>query len=295
LFDILVPTLAELLNVYVESEEVLAAVVDVLFEQSVAEANFRYNGARICGVFCKSLDISGSLKSFPQLLLERFYQEHKQSKRTGCDKYVTDRLRGFAFFAGELFVNLEFQLTVAGGSQKYAVIGDSLLEILESLLTMPDDDNLKCVGQILKFAGTALEDYEIKNCGAAPLMDKIFQRIRDVTHNTDVNRPLREMLLRVVELRSNDWGRAASSTVQRSEHSNRQLTSGEAVLYGPDGVPLTVEEAHFLHSNGGACEHDDDEDYDFLRHIEGGWSTGDELDDEIAAAYEEFLRDQEDQ
>jgi len=288
-FDVLVPTLAELLNVYVESEDVLAAVVDVLFQQSVLEANFRYNGARICGVFCKSLDIPASIKKFPQLLLERFYEEYKELKRANCDKRLAERLKGFAFFAGELFVNLE--LTVAGGTEKFAIIGDSLLEILEFLLTIPDDDNLKCVCQILKFSGTVLEDYELKNGGTSPLMDKIFHRIRDLTHNTGINRLIRDMLLRVQELRNSDWGRAEATSVV--EPTSRQQLPWEAVLYGPDGQPLTVEEAHFLQSNGGGYEQDDDEDYDFLRHIEGGWSTADELDDEIAAAYEEFLREQE--
>lgn len=85
---------------------------------------------------------SGFLKNW---LVYRCRQENEQVKELleGDPK----RLHSYTLFLAELFIQLE---TKKGTGTKIPVLGQELYEDLKLLLSIANDDNVKCACQVLK-------------------------------------------------------------------------------------------------------------------------------------------------
>ena len=76
-----------------------------------------------------------------------------------------------------------------------------------------------------------------------------------------------DLLLNMIELRANDWGRASTSPVAPvtnpppTPHPPTHPQMG--VYYGPDGQILTAEETEFL--DQGINRHEDEEEYESVK------------------------------
>ncbi|KAG8237603.1 hypothetical protein J437_LFUL012402 [Ladona fulva] len=117
----------------------------------------------------------------------------------------------------------------------------------------------------------------------------------------------------VVELRNSCWGRSSSSvadfppsSVRHNEdnipyHSHSGSWQGgsrrgqrhfhsnvdEPVFYGPDGQILTAEESRFLQDSIAAiCDEEECGDGEWVDN----WSDGGGMDEEMEAAFEQFLQ-----
>lgn len=247
-FDTLARLLVDALNVTVTSEATMKSVVHEIVEQAVTEPNFRYNGARLCKYLDNNLKVSFNNVGFRSNLFRRLEQDYKLKDSYVQDPDQVERLRGFTMFMGELFVHFEIMMDRL--SHKVTLLGEIVPLLLETLLKHPTSENIKCVCQMLKFTGAALEDHERLVSASAKTMDKLFSLMKSLTLGEAVDRRSKEMLINVIELRASDWGRVPSSPVVRDEAAGEPDAFGtQPILYGPDGNPISSEEVLFLESN----------------------------------------------
>ncbi|XP_067135414.1 polyadenylate-binding protein-interacting protein 1 isoform X2 [Centruroides vittatus] len=281
-FDRQIKFLTNVLNQWLTDEETLHSIVNIIFEESVHEPNFRYNGAKLCNHLSHHLISPSDVPKFRSVLLRRCQEEHQRHKELAKTQDKNGYLRGFALFMAELFSQLE--VSQNNVKERILTLGIGLLEILDTLLKLSSSDHLKCACQILKCVGAHLEDQERNIRSRSISLDYIFQSLKNISESGNCKSDIKAMISSVLELRAHDWGRtslpATSTSVEPVVDSTRL---NEPVFYGPDGLPITPEEALFLESQRLSPDYGDDEYDDDLYE-------NDEMDDVIQEAYEEFLR-----
>lgn len=96
----------ELNAVYIEFAQncfVISNSIEILFEQSICEANFRYMGARICRLLDGIVATPDSI--FRDMLSAKMADTQQQNKL--FIKNEANKVRGCALFLGELFLQLQ--------------------------------------------------------------------------------------------------------------------------------------------------------------------------------------------
>lgn len=281
-FDRQLKFLTNVLNQWLTDEEILHSIVNIIFEESVHEPNFRYNGAKLCNHLSQHLISPSGVPKFRYILLTRCQEEHLRHKDLAKTQDKNGYLRGFALFMAELYSQLE-----VCRKEKLHSLGTGLLEILDTLLKLSSPEHLKCACQILKCVGAHLEDQEKNPRNTKPKtvnLDDIFHSLENIIKSGTCKTDMRGMISSVLELRAHDWGRTPSPATSTSIEPVMDTTRlNEPVFYGPDGLPITPEEALFLESQRLSPDYGDD-DYDDDLY------ENDEMDEVIQEAYEEFLR-----
>ncbi|GIY77066.1 polyadenylate-binding protein-interacting protein 1 [Caerostris darwini] len=279
-FERKIQSLTHTLNTMVDDDESMRAIVNIIFDESVRQPNLRYSGARLCKCLCNDLDASPDRLNFRSVLLTRCNQEFKRREALAEAEDNGTYLRGFAMFTAELFSQLEVM------KQRVTVLGDSLPNLIKTLLNYASSDNLKCACQVLKMVGASLEDYErgkVCNNGTAPEMDYIILSLKKLANSVDYTRNIKDMINSVIKLRDSNWGRL-TPTENSGYETSPPTAVDEPVMYGPDGKPMTADELTFLQSQYASNMASDGDDFDFYEESE-------EFSDEISEAYEIFLRD----
>lgn len=116
-------------------------LVEAIVNQSIAEPNFRYNGARLCSMYDSVSPPEES--TFRACLLERCSTE--ENKIISGLETSEENMRGFAMFLAEIYTQLE-------DSQRGRIktLGESLCKVLLHLLDTDKEVNIKAVCQLLK-------------------------------------------------------------------------------------------------------------------------------------------------
>ncbi|XP_041976037.1 polyadenylate-binding protein-interacting protein 1-like [Aricia agestis] len=234
-------------------------LVEAIVNQSIAESNFRYNGARLCSIY-DSLDIAEE-STFRACLLERCSaEEHKIISGIETSE---ENMRGFAMFLAEIYTQLEDN---QGGRIKS--LGESLCKVLSHLLDTNKEVNIKSVCQLLKLSGLALD----ADCPLA--MQAAFERLK---------RCEMPCVRGVLALRAARWGLTDSAPRVSPHHNHHGMSSnGESEsVYLEDGQVLTAEEAAFLDTNLKDKPYYKEE----VAEIDDEW----EMDDEMQDGFYEFL------
>lgn len=242
-------------------------LIEAIVNQSIGEANFRYNGARLCSMYDSVATPEES--TFRSCLLKRCSAE--ENKIISGNEPSDENIRGFAMFLAELYTQLEDnQVGLTGG--RIRTLGESLCKVLLYLLDTEKEMNIKSVCQLLKLSGIALD----ADCPQD--MHAVFERLK--------KRASLACVRAVVELRAARWGLADEP--QQQHIARRQNGEGEGEGFLADGQSLTAEEHAFLQSNltgakNGALEED------ILEELQNdAWDTG--MDAEMQAGYLEFLK-----
>ena len=176
--------------------------------------------------------------------------------------------------------------------QRVAVLGDAVPQLLTTLAGEPNKENVKCIVQTLKCAGSVLEEEERNkagNSGRTPQIDRAMEVLDRLSRDEGLDPTLSEMLQSLVKLRKSNWGHSPPSSLTGSGPDSLPgagTFSLDPTFYAPDGEALTMEEYSFLQEFGIA----EDDGYNEPQ----AWSTGDDpgMGDEMEVAYEEFLRTQ---
>uniref|UniRef100_A0A2A4J7D0 MIF4G domain-containing protein n=1 Tax=Heliothis virescens TaxID=7102 RepID=A0A2A4J7D0_HELVI len=250
-------------------------LVEAIVNQSIAEPNFRYNGARLCSMYDSVSPPEES--TFRACLLERCSSE--ENKIISGLETSEENMRGFAMFLAEIYTQLE-------DSQRGRIktLGESLCKVLLHLLDTDKEVNIKAVCQLLKLSGIALD----ADCPSG--MHAAFERLK--------RRASLACVRGVVALRAARWGTAEPEPVAPPPELRRRYNYGAVngeVESGPsdggylaDGHTLTAEERAFLQSNlppGKNVALDED----ILEELENdAWDTG--MDAEMQAGFLEFLK-----
>ncbi|KPI97972.1 PREDICTED: polyadenylate-binding protein-interacting protein 1 [Papilio xuthus] len=262
-------------------------LVEAIVNQSIAESNFRYNGARLCSMYDSVSPPEES--KFRSCLLERCAAE--ENKIISGVETSEENMRGFAMFLAEIYTQLEDS---QGGRLKS--LGESLCKVLLHLLDTDKEINIKAVCQLLKLSGIALD----ADCPTG--MHAAFERLR--------KRSSLPCVRGVVALRAARWGltepdrepqpphnpapQSAPSAHDTRRRQPNNIYNGDMEGganneggYLADGHTLTAEECAFLQSNLPPKAAAIDED--ILDELENdAWETG--MDAEMQAGFLEFLK-----
>uniref|UniRef100_T1J8W3 MIF4G domain-containing protein n=1 Tax=Strigamia maritima TaxID=126957 RepID=T1J8W3_STRMM len=193
------------LNNLKNDEKILKYAINLIFTSSVMHPNLRYNGARLCSYLSQNSDAT-----FQRLLKEQCREDFDK-----CESMLTDsalQFRGLVYFFGELFVC----------SSGY-VEAEDVCHLLSLLLDVPTDENLKCVGDVLKLTGVFMTDkfglFIEDNCFERVLR-KLKKVLSDGDNNIDVHR--RAILVSVLESRARNWQSGIKEDVINSANYERQ-------------------------------------------------------------------------
>uniref|UniRef100_M3YSJ9 Polyadenylate-binding protein-interacting protein 1 n=1 Tax=Mustela putorius furo TaxID=9669 RepID=M3YSJ9_MUSPF len=239
-FETEIEQFAETLNGWVTTDDALQELVELIYQQATSILNFSYMGARLCNYLSHHLTISPQSGNFRQLLLQRCRTEYEVKDQAAKGDDVTrKRFHAFVLFLGELYLNLEIKGT-NGQVTRADILQVGLRELLNALFSNPMDDNLICAVKLLKLTGSVLED-AWKEKGKTD-MEEIIQRIENVVLDANCSREVKQMLLKLVELRSSNWGRVhATSTYREATPENDpNYFMNEPTFYTSDGVPFTA-------------------------------------------------------
>uniref|UniRef100_A0A3Q0STW0 Polyadenylate-binding protein-interacting protein 1 n=1 Tax=Amphilophus citrinellus TaxID=61819 RepID=A0A3Q0STW0_AMPCI len=279
------------LNSWVTTEELLKELVELIYTQSTSIPNFAYTGARLCNYLSHHLSINPTSGNFRQLLLKRCQTEFEQRNvAVRGDPETQKKFHSYVLFLGELYLHLEIK-SLKGPPARARVLLAALKELLISLFSSPVDANLICAVKLLKLTGSVLDD-AWKESGEQH-MEELIKRIEDILLDAACSRDVRQMLLKLVELRSSDWGRvhAAAAASNATPDNDPNYFMNEPTFYTEDGTPFTAA--------------DPGESTDMSMHTEISGNTvlhmnmpnlydfEDEMEPEIEEAFENFCLESE--
>jgi polyadenylate-binding protein-interacting protein 1 len=260
---------------------VISNAIEVIFEHSIEEQNFRYTGARLC-LILDNLDPSPE-STFRSLLSMKM--EYQQSELVKYMQNEQRRVRGTTLFLAELFV----QLKKPDDPRNMADISRYVLNSILLLLSKHGPENIKCVCQTLKLSG-----YELQNENPTDVEEAITQ-LKFIAEEQNVQ--TKRLIQSVVDLFYDNWGRRDVEAVENQtpiipENIPQNFNDGP-VFYGPDGQIISEEENSFLVSNINPYpininEILDEDNYD----LDDDDDDEPEMDYEIRMAFEEFAKNQ---
>ncbi|XP_078416556.1 polyadenylate-binding protein-interacting protein 1 [Cetorhinus maximus] len=293
-FELEIVQFTEMMNGWVNTDEALQEVVEIIYQQATTVPNFTYTGARLCNYLSQNLTINPRNSNFRQLLLQRCQTEYvKRDEAVKGDEKTRKTFHSFVLFLGELYLNLEVK-GPNGAPTRAEILQTGLRELLNSLLSQPVDDNLICAVKLLKLTGSVLED-AWKGQGKPDMID-IIQRIENVVLDSDCSRDVKQMLLKLVELRSSNWGRVhtAATYNEATPENDPNYYMNEPVFYSAEGIPLTPADPDYLEKYQEMIDREElfqgysDEDGDaYLDDSEN------EMDPEMEEAFEKFCAETE--
>ncbi|XP_031300572.1 polyadenylate-binding protein-interacting protein 1 isoform X3 [Camelus dromedarius] len=299
-FETEIEQFAETLNGWVTTDDALQELVELIYQQATSIPNFSYMGARLCNYLSHHLTISPQSGNFRQLLLQRCRTEYEvKDQAAKGDEVTRKRFHAFVLFLGELYLNLEIKGT-NGQVTRADILQVGLRELLNALFCNPMDDNLICAVKLLKLTGSVLED-AWKEKGKTD-MEEIIQRIENVVLDANCSRDVKQMLLKLVELRSSNWGRVHVTSTYReaTPENDPNYFMNEPTFYTSDGVPFTAADPDYQEKYQELLEREDF----FPDYEENGTDLSgagdpylddidDEMDPEIEEAYEKFCLESE--
>uniref|UniRef100_A0A3B5LK20 Polyadenylate-binding protein-interacting protein 1 n=1 Tax=Xiphophorus couchianus TaxID=32473 RepID=A0A3B5LK20_9TELE len=292
-FESDVEEITSMLNSWVTTEDLLKELVELIFTQSTAIPNFSYTGARLCNYLSHHLALCPQSGNFRRLLLQRCQTEYEQRNvAIRGSPEAQKKFHSFVLFLGELYLNLE----VKSGKEapnRADILLLALKDLLESLLSHPVDANLICAVKLLKLTGSILDDAWKKS--GKPHMEELVRRIETVLLDATCSRDVRQMLLKLVELRSSDWGRVSSAAAasNATPDNDPNYFMNEPTFYTEDGTPFTAADPEYAEKYQELLEK---EDYFHDAYGENGneeYDIEDEMDPEIEEAYENFCLESE--
>ncbi|XP_019373440.1 PREDICTED: polyadenylate-binding protein-interacting protein 1 isoform X1 [Gavialis gangeticus] len=299
-FETEIEQFADTLNSWVTTDEALQELVELIYQQATSVPNFSYMGARLCNYLSHHLTINPQSGNFRQLLLQRCQTEYENRDQAAKGDEVTRKqFHAFVLFLAELYLNLEIKGT-KGQVTRAEILQVGLRELLNALFSNPVDNNLICAVKLLKLTGSVLED-AWKEKGKTD-MDEMIQRIENVVLDAHCSRDVKQMLLKLVELRSSNWGRVHVTSTYReaTPENDPNYFMNEPTFYTSEGVPFTAADPDYQEKYQELLEREDL----FPDYEENGTDLSgagdpyfddmdDEMDPEIEEAYEKFCLESE--
>ncbi|XP_035166853.1 polyadenylate-binding protein-interacting protein 1 isoform X2 [Oxyura jamaicensis] len=299
-FETEIEQFAETLNGWVTTDEALQELVELIYQQATSVPNFSYMGARLCNYLSHHLTISPQSGTFRQLLLQRCRTEFEnRDEAAKGDEATRKQFHAFVLFLAELYLNLEIKGT-KGQVTRAEILQEGLRELLNALFSNPVDNNLICAVKLLKLTGSVLEDaWQEKGKDD---MNEVIQRIENVVLDANCSRDVKRMLLKLVELRSSNWGRVlgTSSHTEATPENDPNYFMNEPTFYTSDGIPFTAADPDYQEKYQELLEREDfcpdnEENGTDLPGADYLYfdDTDDEMDPEIEEAYEKFCLESE--
>ncbi|XP_052412998.1 polyadenylate-binding protein-interacting protein 1-like [Carassius gibelio] len=288
-FESEIDYITDTLNSCVTTEETLQELVELIYKQSTSIPHFAYTVARLCNHLSHHIHFSPASGNFRQLLLKRCHTEYEQREQAvRGDPDTQKKFHSYVLFLGELYINLEIKSGKDKPGRANILLG-ALKDLLNALFSHPDDPNLMCAVKLLKLTGSVLED-TWKEKGQSD-MDEIIKKIEVLLLDAKCSRDVRTMLLKLVELRSSNWGRVHTAAVSSdaTPDNDPNYFMNEPTFYTADGTPFTAADPEYSEKYQEILDREDcfpdayDEDGN-----DSFCSDEDEMDPEMEEAFERF-------
>ncbi|CAL1537577.1 unnamed protein product [Lymnaea stagnalis] len=299
------------------STEIVNEMVESLFNQSIQEQNFRYTGARICQFLTSNLKSNPLFSGFHKIFIKRCQVEYEKLIQGNCCDQ--ERLRGLSMFMAEIFLNVE-TVNQDGAIERLAFLPKILIHFVHTLLSQPNDLNVKCSCQLLKLSGALIDDVVKSQRDQCIKFEEIFIKLQKLKSDPGLSDNAKFLVGSVLNLKENEWNRSVSSPPKKTfqfttDPNNFQVP--EPVFYNNDGSICSRTEAGLPEEEGedGAYVLNEEEEIAFLEwqaeqegltdqgqgyfndtgydsyQLDEGVDDGG-MGDEVEAAYEEFLQEQ---
>ncbi|XP_012686054.1 polyadenylate-binding protein-interacting protein 1 isoform X2 [Clupea harengus] len=291
-FEFDIDNITATLNEWVTAEVTLVELVELIYTQSTSIPNFAYTGARLCNHLSHNLALSPASGNFRQLLLKRCRTEYEQRDQAVRGNEETQKsFHSYVLFLGELYLNLEVK-SAKGPPSRAVILLAALKDLLIALFSKPVDGNLICAVKLLKLTGSVLEDAWKEN-GKSD-MDEVIQKIENVVLDATCSRDVKQMLLRLVELRSSNWGRvlSASASNEATPDNDPNYFMNEPTFYTADGTPFTAADPDYSEKYQEILDREGYDDYEENGNDDFD-SDDEEMDPEIEEAFEKFCLESE--
>lgn len=228
--------LSKLFVNYIDDTFVLYSAIEMIFEQSIKESNFRYMGARL-------LHLLDDLNKDPMSPMRQLLQNKIMLQANELPEFMKQeqvKVRGATLFLAEMYMQLQNPQQVAEIN-----MADFIIRAIKLLLQKEGPENVKCVCLCLKLSGFKLEmeqDYrENVNC--------ILQDLEQLVLKEALPNDTVKIIQSVLDLREKSWGRSSEEIASMASISHVPLgleSNDSPVIYGPDGEVLTEEESSFV-------------------------------------------------
>ncbi|XP_059175918.1 polyadenylate-binding protein-interacting protein 1-like [Physella acuta] len=307
--------------------DIVNDMVENLFKQSIQEQNFRYTGARICQYLTSNLKSNPSFSGFNKIFMKRCQAEYaKRADFIQGGREDQDRLRGLSMFMAEIFLNVEVE-TPDGSHQPLQFLPDILMDLIQTLLSKPTEQNVKCSCHMLKLSGSLMDNVVKNNPVQCGKFVSIFDSLKSLQQSPDLPENVKLLIGSVIKLRDGEWNRTSSSPPKKAfqfTSDTNNLQGLEPVFYNHDGSICSRREAGLPdeETEEGAYVLNEEEEEAFLQWQAeqdgltgeaGPWNYNDTgyesyqlmmlyfsddvnddggMGDEVEAAYEEFLQEQ---
>ncbi|XP_060829950.1 uncharacterized protein LOC132914663 [Bombus pascuorum] len=283
-FTLIVPPLINNLRPYLGIPSQFQEIIKIIIQQSINEGNFRYSGARLCASLDNSLtpieQTSFRWTLYTLCKSETDSQASNWQQKENHTEEEQKNCHGLILLLAELVTQMDHASAFT--------LGNLLIQFIIIILKKPAPNSVKNICQALKLAGQTLEKDKVES--RRKEMENMMRALTEIVTEGRVDSHIGHMVHSVHELRNGNWGQSSdnSTTVESIEPLDPNQAIDEPVLYGPDGKLLTPEENKFL-------EEVSDSTMNIEDHIisEQGYE-GEEPwmseDDDIDAAYEEFLK-----
>ncbi|CAF0928386.1 unnamed protein product, partial [Didymodactylos carnosus] len=216
----------DLLNIGIDSPNVLKGIILLIFEKSLVEPNY-------CGLYaelCRRLDKDAPnfepsdsiIKTFRRLLLAKceyeFENRAKTTTQNGNNEFPDYRPEQHLDQQQSSLTPIEMRIEgkkkavgnikFIGELGKLDLVSEAILhKCIKTLLTSSNNESLsekcedlECLTKIMQTIGKKLDNQQGKN-----LMDQYIERIKKLQANKDLPSRIRYILQDVIELRENNW------------------------------------------------------------------------------------------
>ncbi|XP_070196104.1 polyadenylate-binding protein-interacting protein 1-like isoform X2 [Littorina saxatilis] len=247
-----------------DTPQILQMVIEILYQQSIYEPNFRYTGARVVHFLCSELKDHKIFGNFKFEFLNKCQQDYKQREMLlkGSPEGL-NTLCGLTLFMGELFLN------VTAGTERLDFLPSALTDLVLTLLSQPSDVSVKTSCQLLKLAGGVTEDAMRRTPEGFQVFNNIFSTLNSLQSSPNLSQNNKLLMKSVLNLRDNNWGRPESRPPQEIPQSNSvpapEFVQSEPVFYNQFGKTITREEAGYAKEEE---EEENLEDYELTEEEE---------------------------
>jgi hypothetical protein len=238
-------------------QDALGTISSIIVNMALGADNVSYPIGKLSVYLCEELAFlpeSAPQRRFQGEFLSVCHMVH-QDRFTVLES-DSDRLRRFAVFMAELFIQLK---TPQG--KHLNVLGKAMLEQINTLMTPLvnqqhiTEQNLKSVIRILKCCGSALEGMSNEE---KYVVNSTIIQLQTLKDEVNISQNTKQAIVDLAALQKNGW-----QYVQPTGAGGRRAQNGTSngiferedylapVMWGPDGNPLTEEEAAFLQEHLG--------------------------------------------
>ncbi|OTF76968.1 dihydrolipoyllysine-residue succinyltransferase, mitochondrial-like, partial [Euroglyphus maynei] len=237
----------ELLDLGLESEDVLTRVLLLIFNKALDDYKYSCMYAKLCKVIndnvSKYYEQNYNKNVFKILLLKKCKEEYENrcnafeqfENQNGPLSVDDEEKRTLA--KQKMLCNIKFICEL--GKQQLLpknILHDCIKQLLSRAKNQSFADkmqDLECLCEIMKNIGHLLETSE----KASVLLDQYFDRMNTYSRSNEINSRIKFMLLDVIELRKNNWIPRQKDVLQSSisekmpEKDNNGLLSSYGTLY----------------------------------------------------------------